>query len=93
MVHAGVSHIAKEITLESCANKSGYCGIDVKECKLMDGIHSLGQEEHIKTNIDLELIRSEAKQFSVNLHISDDANRYRVYFSIEVKWYLKYKET
>lgn len=75
MVHAGVSHIAKEITLESCANRSGYCGVDVKECRLLDGIHSLGEEEHIKTNIDLELIRSEARRFCVGLHISDDANR------------------
>lgn len=79
MVHAGVSHIAQHLTLESCANRSGYCGEDVKECKLLNGINSLGDEEHLKTNIDLNLIKEEAKSFDVNLFISDDARRYLLF--------------
>ncbi|XP_065200935.1 pyroglutamyl-peptidase 1 isoform X2 [Planococcus citri] len=76
MVHAGVSHIAKCLTLESCANKSGYCKSDAKECILLNGINSFGNEEHLKTKLDLNNISSEASQFSVNLCISDDASRY-----------------
>lgn len=76
MIHNGVSHIAKRVTLESCANRSGYCGIDVKECKLLNGVNVLGDKEHIKTGIDLDLIKCEAEQFSVNLDKSDNAHRY-----------------
>lgn len=86
MVHAGVSHVAQHLTLESCANRSGYCGEDVKECKLLNGINSLGDEEHLKTSIDLNLIQEEAKSFDVNLFISDDARRYLL-FLLNLQFY------
>lgn len=76
MVHAGVSHLAKHLILESCANKSGYCSSDAKECKLLNGINIIGEKENLKTNIDLNVIMSEAKEFSIDLSISDDAHRY-----------------
>lgn len=76
VVHVGVSHIATHLTLESCANRSGYNGIDVKECKLLNGVNLLGCEEHLKTKIDVETIKSEAESYSVNLMVSDDARRY-----------------
>ena len=76
MVHVGVSHIATHLTLESCANKSGYNGVDVKECKLLNGCNVLGDEEHLRTGINLEDIRSEAESYSINLIVSDDARRY-----------------
>ncbi len=94
MVHCGVSHNTEYLTLESCANKSGYCSLDVNECKLQDGVNILGEEEHIKTKIDLETIKSEAEQCSVNLTISDNAHRYLTfkyflyysnYFSFKIK--------
>lgn len=75
MVHVGVAHRAKCLTLESCANRSGYCKPDVKECILLNGINSIEGEEHLKTRIDLNRIQSEAKQLSVDLDISDDAER------------------
>lgn len=79
MIHNGVSHNAKRVTLESCANRSGYCGVDVKECKLLNGINVCGDREHIKTGIDLDLIQSEAKKYSVDLDTSDNANRYELF--------------
>lgn len=76
MVHVGVSHMAKYLTLESCANRSGYCRVDVKECKAPNGVNASEEIEHIKTKIDVHRIRNEAKEFSVNLEISNDARKF-----------------
>lgn len=75
MVHAGVSHVAEQVTLESCANRSGYCNTDVKECLLQNGINMCGDEENLKTKLDLNRIKLEAEQFSVNLSLSDNVGR------------------
>lgn len=74
-VHVGVSHTAENVTLESCANRSGYCQPDVKKCKLLNGVNLLGDQEHLKTQLDLDRIKKEAETFSVNLTVSDNVGR------------------
>lgn len=83
MVHIGVSASASAITLEICANKSGYKKRDVEE-KIPEGnaSHSEGAEL-IKACIDVEAISLQYNTTNkeVNTIISQDAGRYLCEFT------------
>lgn len=83
MIHVGVSHKAKNITLESCASKHGYDRPDVqgkiptgKEC-------CIGTEKQFKTNLAIEKLVDDLNTLNIGVDFctSCDAGLYLCEFS------------
>lgn len=62
--------------MESNAGKTGYFKYDNDDNQLENGVCVLGIDYNIKTELDLEQILKDAKLFSVDLEISNNANKY-----------------
>ncbi|XP_071448829.1 pyroglutamyl-peptidase 1 [Hetaerina americana] len=82
-VHVGVSSIAKDITLETKANRSGYWKPDVDGNSPKSGCCPCGKDECISSSLDVEQICSEVNKCERGTLacVSSDAGRYLCEFT------------
>lgn len=83
MIHVGVSCLAKELVLETCANSSGFCKPDANKCyadcessKLSGGcIECLSTDLDVKSLCDHLMQLKQSNKLQLNATISKDAGR------------------
>lgn len=75
MIQVGVSHKAKDLTLESCALKRGYVRPDVKGEIPSQKECCVGKELCVTTNIQVEKLAAELNglEMGINFSTSSDA--------------------
>ncbi|XP_034246064.1 pyroglutamyl-peptidase 1 [Thrips palmi] len=83
MIHVGVSHKAKTLTLETCASKNGYSKPDVKGNMLPEQECCIGSEQRVFTKLAVERLAEDLNnlRLGVNFCTSNDAGLYLCEFS------------
>ncbi|XP_063221537.1 pyroglutamyl-peptidase 1 [Bacillus rossius redtenbacheri] len=78
VVHVGVSSVATDVVLESCAHRAGYVKQDVCGKVPLDGQCCNGSTEKIISDIDVELISKKVNESNIGVatSVSRNAGRY-----------------